>query len=258
MDLKLDPFLRDKTLVFTVTTNGYKYFTWNLYQLFQKRGLSIPLCILCLDKESYDFFQRIAFIPTRLYRMEGQNMEQRSPAAFGSSTFKRFNRMKLKALQELSQRSDIQTLIYIDSDIAVFHDFLPSIKCCLSECPLWFQCDEAREDDFTCSSVDTCPNKCTGIIAMDLNDISRPQFHQLYSISDMWKTAVTDQDYINDRLKTLSIASKTLPRDRFPNGRLLQGDMYKTKEPYLLHFNYLMANQKEQMMKKKNCWLLTL
>ena len=36
MDLKLEPFLHEKTLVFTVTSDGYKYYTWNLYKLLER------------------------------------------------------------------------------------------------------------------------------------------------------------------------------------------------------------------------------
>lgn len=254
MPLNVKPFLRDRTLVFTVTSDGYKYLTWNLQKYLDK--LKIPLCILCLDKESNDFLNRIAMIPSRLYGLEGPSVQHKSPAQFGSTAFKRMNRMKLKALQELSQHPDVQTLLYLDSDIAVFRDPLPDLRTSLQQCPLWFQCDEKQEGIFTCSNADQCPNACSGVIAMHLNEETRPQFQTLFTVEEGWKEAVGDQDYINERTRRFQIPYRTLSRDTFPNGVFLTDNRFKQGDPILLHFNYVIGMDKKRFMKNKDCWLL--
>lgn len=256
MNLNLDSFIKDKTLLFTVSSDGYKYFTWNLYKWFQKIQPSVPLCIFCLDKESYDFFSRIAFLPSRPFFMEGQRFEHKSPALFGTTPFKRLNRMKLKALSELSQRNDIEKLIYLDSDIALFQDPMPAFTNHFETCSLWFQCDEVKQNDYTCSNIDGCTNACTGVIGMLLNDKTRPVFQKLYSIEEGWKAAITDQDYINTRLHQFSIPYKTLPREKFPNGVFLSENRYKQGNPILLHFNQVVGMEKKRFMKNKDCWLV--
>lgn len=256
MNLNLDPFVKDKTLVFTVTSDGYKYFTWNLYKFFETVKPTVPLCILCLDRESYDFFTRIAFLPSRPFFLEGTRLEHKTPALFGTTPFKRMNRMKLKALQELSQRQEIETLVFLDSDIALFKDPLPELQTCLETCPLWFQCDEAKENTYTCSNIDACTNACTGVIAMNLTEESRPVFQNLYSIGEDWRAAITDQDYINSRLHSLKIPYKTLSRATFPNGIFLSGNRYREGDPVLLHFNHVVGMEKKRFMKTKDCWLL--
>jgi hypothetical protein len=254
MVLNVKSFLRDKTLVFTVTSDGYKYLTWNLQKYLEK--LNIALCILCLDKESNDFFNRIAMIPSRLYGLDGPHVQHKSPTLFGSTAFKRMNRMKLKALQELSQHPDVEILLYLDSDIAVFRDPLPAVTTALQETPLWFQCDEKQEAVFVCSRVDHCPNACSGVIAMHLTDETRPLFHKLYTVEEGWKEAVGDQDYINERTQRFQIPYKTLPRDTFPNGVFLTDNRFRQGDPILLHFNYVIGNDKKRFMKNKDCWLL--
>ena len=254
MPLNVKPFLRDKTLVFTVTSDGYKYLTWNLQKYLDK--LKIPLCILCLDKESNDFLNRIAMIPSRLYGLEGPTVQHKSPAMFGSTAFKRMNRMKLKALQELSQHPDVETLLYLDSDIAVFRNPLPDLRTNLQQCPLWLQCDEKQDNVFVCSRVEQCPNACSGVIAMHLTEETRPQFQKLFEVEEGWKEAVGDQDYINERMRRFQIAYKTLPRDTFPNGVFLTDNRFKQGDPILLHFNYVIGNDKKRFMKNKDCWLL--
>lgn len=256
MNLNLDSFIKDKTLFFTVTSDGYKFFTWNLYKYFETVKPVAPLCILCLDRESYDFFNRIAFLPSRLFLMEGPKFEHKSPALFGTTPFKRLNRMKLKALQELSQRQEIEKLIFLDSDIALFHDPMPALTSCWNEGPLWFQCDEAKEKTYTCSDVNMCTNACTGVIAMLLTADSRPVFQKLYAIEEGWKQATTDQDYVNSRLQQLQIPYKTLPRRIFPNGIFLSENRYKEGDPVLLHFNHVVGMEKKRFMKNKGCWLL--
>jgi hypothetical protein len=255
MELKIDPFIREKTLVFTVTSDGYKFYTWNLYKMLQALKVPWKLCILCLDKESNDFFYRIAQIPSRLYLMPGDRVMHKEPVHFGSTPFKRMNRMKIKALQELSQREELDRLIFIDSDIAVFKDFVPYLTELLRAEPLVYQCDEG--DHFYCSDTKACPNPCTGVIGMALNEITRPLLHHLFKIeSGHWQAALTDQDYIANRMKYFTMPYTTLSRTLFPNGIFLAKDRFKEGDPYLVHFNYIVGKMKQKSMKEKECWTL--
>ncbi len=257
MELKIDPFVHEKTLVFTVTSDGYKYYTWNLYKMLQALKVPWKLCVLCLDKESNDFMNRIAQIPSRLYMMPGDRIHHKEPVRFGTPPFKRMNRMKLKALQELSQRPEIETLIFMDSDIAVFKDFVPYIHDALKTDPLLFQCDENISGSFDCSDRHLCKNPCTGVIAMTLNEETRPKLKELYKVeSTVWGTAMTDQDYIANRLLQLGYSYATLPRGDFPNGIFLSKDRYKESNPYLVHFNYIVGKTKQRFMIEKECWVL--
>jgi hypothetical protein len=257
MELKLDSFLYERSLVFTVTSDGYKYYTWNLYKMLQSLKLPWKLCILCLDRESNDFFTRIAQIPSRLYLMPGERVFHKDPVRFGTPPFKRMNRMKLKALQELSQRSDTDTLLFLDSDIAVFQDPLPAVKEALETEPLLFQCDEKQENSFECSDQHKCSNPCTGVIAMHLTETTKPTLKQLYKVeAEPWDKALTDQDYIYERMKSLQIPYATLKRADFPNGIFLANNRYKEGNPYLVHFNYIIGNMKQRFMKEKECWVL--
>lgn len=255
MPLNLQPFVQNGSLLFTVTSDGYKFLTWNMYLFLQKVNPSLRLLILCLDKESNEFFNRIAMIPSRLYSMDGPSVQHKSPTVFGSPPFKRMNRMKLKALQELSQRPEVKTLVYLDSDIAVFQDPLAALQPFLEESPFWFQCDESPS--FVCSNHESCSNACSGVIAMQLTEETRPLFQKVYQVEDGWKEAVGDQDYINERMKRFQIPYKTLPRDAFPNGIFLSENRFRQNNPVLLHFNYVIGNDKKRMMKNKDCWLLT-
>lgn len=257
MELTIDPFITERTLVVTVTSDGYKYYTWNLYTNLQRLKVPWKLCILCLDRESKDFFDRIAQLPSRLYLMPGSRVMHKEPVHFGSQSFKRMNRMKLKALHELSQRSELDTLIFMDSDIAVFNDFVPMMKDHLKDAPLLFQCDEKLDNSFACSNTKACKNPCTGVIAMALNEETRPQLKGLYTVEQApWSVAMTDQDYIANRLLSLDLPYTTLSRRDVPNGIFLANNKYKEGNPYLVHFNYIVGKTKQRFMIEKDCWFL--
>lgn len=247
-------------IIFTITSDGYKEYTWNLWK--HMNALKLNLTILCLDRESHDFFRRIALIPSTLYLMDGSAVQHKSPTQFGSSAFKRMNKMKVKALREYSQKENIDILVYLDSDIVVFHDFTSYITNLLNEEKyLWFQCDDKNElEPFTCLlNTCPCPNPCSGVICMYLNDKTRPELNKLFSIdNELWKSDTMDQDYIQANMAKLGIKYNSLSRELFPNGTLLKGDLFKRHDPYLIHFNYIVGSTKKQMIKSKNYWLLHL
>jgi hypothetical protein len=53
----IQPYLKDGTFVFTLTNNGYKYFTLNLVEHLKKAKVPWKLCIVCADKAAYQFFR---------------------------------------------------------------------------------------------------------------------------------------------------------------------------------------------------------
>jgi hypothetical protein len=79
----------------------------------------------------------------------------------------------------------------------------------------------------------------------------------LYKVeSEQWGTAMTDQDYIANRLLALGLSYSTLPRTEFPNGIFLANNKYKENNPYLVHFNYIVGKMKQRIMIEKECWTL--
>lgn len=257
-------YIHEKTIVFTVTTNGYKFLTWNLW--LHVTALCVPwkLCILCLDKESHRFFQQIAGIPSVLLPgiSLGSQGNQVRISQHGSNDFNRITRHKLTAFTELIKQPGVEKLLYLDSDIVVFHNPLPVLEDYLTaEKPLWFQCDE-HNTTFTCSGPGGhCGNCCTGVIGLYLGtEETRTQFLDLFSFDDaLWKTCRenNDQEYIQKRMALRGTQYRTLPRDLFPNGLFLRDDIWKSlKKPVLLHFNFLVGDAKPRVIKSRGFWLV--
>ena len=125
--MNYDSYIKDETLLWTMTSNGYKYLTYNLYLSLQKVNPKIKLMIVCVDKESQIFF-RTMNISSIFYKSTKPVPPGTQPSQFGSDTFMNYNRMKLEIMEDMRLKTDVNYIIYLDGDIVVFKDFIPYIK----------------------------------------------------------------------------------------------------------------------------------
>lgn len=249
----IQPYIKDGVFIFTLTNNGYKFFTCNLLETMKRAGISWKLCIICADRESHRFFQ-IQGIPaifsTTLLDGTGHNI-----SLFGSRNFQRLNRLKLDLLKKFTSFPEVRHGIYMDGDISVYNDFVPDILGRLEESSLCLQCDEGSREP--CSSP--CVNACTGFIAW-AHGISSTIFDAGAHL-EVWRAQSEDQAFVNALLKIENIPFKTLPRDLYPNGQFLRlyspGSELK-KNAKLLHYNYTVGMDKQRRMQQNGDWLYPL
>lgn len=239
--MNITGFLYNETLVWTLTTSGYKFFTLNLYKHLEKANVPWKLAIICADVPSYRFFIAES-IPCLLYT-KAQRDSLGKQLVFGSKPFQEINLVKLDILSQLAKSSIIKRCIYMDGDIVVKGDFLPDLSARLEEVPLLFQCDESEKGP--CKMP--CRNCCTGIIAW-----KHGHDGGIFTMNDkaLWNSAPEDQRWVNTKLQ--GVAYGTLPRDLYPNGIFVEQDL-----PYLvLHYNHLVGNAKLIKMKKGGNWII--
>lgn len=250
------------TLVFTVTSNGYKFMTWNLWLHCRRIGVPWTLTIVCLDKESHRFFQTIANIPSVL--LPSVDLQLRGDttkvSSYGSGDFNRVTREKLTVYTWMLEKQYTHYL-YLDSDIVLFKDPVPYLETILSaENYLWFQCDEHSEGDYTCKGTGLCTNICTGVIAFYKDETTKSKLLSMVKHDDaLWKSCKdnNDQEYIQKKITLESIPFRTLDRSLFPNGLFLGKDHWKTLDaPHLLHFNFIVGGNKQRVIKSKGFWLV--
>ena len=215
-------FLDKGTLVWTLTTSGYKYLTLNLYRHLEKAGCPWKLAIVCADRDSYVFFQGQG-ISCLLYPVS--SIAHPSLLLFGSKSFEQINLIKLEVLNAFANTPEIQRCIYMDGDIVVARDFVPDILGRLEQTPLLFQCDEQT----TCSNP--CTNCCTGLIAW-----SQGADQGIFKMDNkaLWLIKPEDQVWVNRKLATIQYAS--LPRELYPNGTFTSAP---PEAMFLIHYNHL-------------------
>jgi hypothetical protein len=255
--ITLDSFLTPKgTLIFTLTSNGYKFYTLNLLRHLQKAGVAWRLCIFCADAASHKFFSQEGIPCRRLPDLLPEFGPQIVP--FGSRQFQQLNRKKLEILRGLSAREDVKTGIYMDGDLAVYNDFLADVERRLDEGPrLQFQCDE-NTAQLDCSGA-TCPTPCSGFLAWRHGSAGPELFRIDETTREDWRQCPEDQVFIQRQLKRTGTPYTTFPRDGYPNGRFssqfVKGSA-KKEVAYLLHYNYLVGDAKRQRMRNNGDWLI--
>jgi hypothetical protein len=245
---------KEGSLTWTMTTNGYKAYTLNLVSFLREVAkVSWKLCIICCDRESFDFFRREG-VPCVLY---GEKMEgaQTSVSLFGSASFARLNLKKLQLLDWVevnAKELGIQKSLYLDGDIVIKQDPWPVLDTIRQEKGgLLFQCDcNHAEDHVTCSCI------CSGCIC-HYHEEDKPL--NLYKLdTEQWKAAeYQDQPYIAKRLQTLSLPFYTLPRPLFGNGGWQKGGAWKESDWVLLHYNYRVGNTKKSAMQAAGHWRIS-
>ena len=255
MDIqKLLPFVYEGTFTWTMTTNGYKFYTLNLVQ-WLKEVAKVPwnLCIICCDIESFLFFQREG-VPC--ISIPSERSGQKTMAVFGSDEFAKWNRMKLQIFDFLVRfPGPIQEVLFLDGDIVVQKDPWPVLKEELSlkaGCSLAFQCDsslsEAREG---------CECICSGVVYMRPGALaSLPDGAEIFRIEpEEWIAAERqDQPYIRSRLQKFGVTYEILSRRQFGNGAWQKTGAWKDGDWTLLHYNYRMGDTKKAAMKTYGHW----
>jgi hypothetical protein len=241
--MNVSKFLFEGCLLWTLTTNGYKFFTLNLYRHIEKCKVPWKLCIVCGDKASYRFFANEG-IPCVLYPKAPTESGSRM-LLFGSKPFQEINLVKLDCLATFAKDSSIQTCVYIDGDIVVFQDILKDIRERLEQTPLLFQCDGHGD---TCEKP--CTNVCSGVIAWRSGADGG-----IFVVNDKakWLEKPEDQLWVNSKLRELKPEYDTLPVLLYPNGT------HSETPPqgfYLLHYNWLVGNAKILRMKKNGHWII--
>lgn len=244
-------FVFNEHLSWTLTTNGYKFYTLNLYKWLTERA-KVPwkLMIVCGDRESLTFFrrERIPCISVESVKESRQTYI----SGFGTDSFKVWNRMKLDLLGWIVKSANelvVKKSMYIDGDIVVQRDpwdALPNITDVL------FQCDCSKADDLHTQSK--CNAPCSGFIVhnhtVDLSNLYK--FDKI-----IWKDSLEqDQPYIQTRLKLFNIPFNTVDRTLYGNGAIQKDGLWKNVEWVLLHYNYRVGDTKKQAMKADKHWLI--
>lgn len=253
----LDDYIYKNFIVWTMTSDGYADITYNLYKSLEKANVPWKLLNICVDDESYNYFKD-KNIPCVKYdsNMKTQKGEL---SKFGSDEFMSFNRIKLDLLDYFSKKAPetIKYVVYLDGDIVVSKDFIPYLQNLYETNPnnyFYLQCDDQNKMTTT-----TCINLCTGFISYKREKLYKSPF-DVYD-EEKWKNIREDQPWVNQHLKEYSIPTLSLEQDLFPNGTYVKGNISNTTNElsdnrYILHYNYMIGDNKIQKMKENNNWYI--
>lgn len=251
--MKQEKYIRNGFLAWTLTSNGYKYLTWNFVLHWKKAVPETPLCIVCADKAAQQFFQREGISCVLADDMLADFGAQVVP--FGSRQFATLNRLKLKLLNFFAKQEAIQQCLQLDGDIIVYKNIVEDLRQRLQIAPLWAPCDEQPVECSATAEV-PCPNFCTGLLAW--NHGADQGIFDVYD-KDVWQQKPEDQVWVNQAARQKGVSVAVLPRAAQPNGARLnytKTNPERMEEAICLHQNQRIGTVKQADIKRYGDWLL--
>lgn len=225
----------------TFTNKGYVHFTDNLLESLKKHNVNLNLNIYTLDKESFDFFSKkhpkVTFLQSDSNHSEF--LDQKSKE-FGTLMIKKFESIYSSLLEN-------ELVLYIDGDIVIKKDFKDILINEMSNLDFLFQNDKNPKKPHQI-------NLCAGFMMIKSNKKTLKFFNpKELPVEKIINYRTHDQTYIiRNRAK---FKYKTLPLNKFPNGPHFYSNN-KNLDPWMIHFNYVLGDEKEALMKKYNEWYL--
>ena len=241
----------ENTNMITLTNDGYMHYTKNLLESMKRLGIETLMHIYCIGSSSYNLF-RTEFPKNKVYQIDAEEklhsfIEYKAPQnndVEGKKDWANLTSYKYAAIhKELKNGNDI---VFVDGDIVFEKNPMSKIKTLLKEnvdTELFIQNDSPKANERCCM--------CTGFFWMksNRNTISITDFKTIRKNIDSF---TNDQQYL--RRFTPTIKHKYFSQDEFPNGKYFRD--LKPTNPYIIHFNYDVSNQKIQRMRTYNKWYL--
>jgi len=227
----------------TLTNFSYKELTENC--ILSLININFPLdkiIIYTMDDECYDYFKKkFPSIDIKLNDYINPEIQNYSKGEWNNVTMQKIN-IVYKELK------NYEYLILFDGDI-VFNN-IQFLKFLLNKMIFNKDLDLLAQHEFKNNGTNLI---CSGFYIVRSNDITKKYFNADNYIKN-GKYGVNDQDYINSIRKHFKW--EHLPIELFPNGKYYYEFHKNRDEAFLIHFNFVMYNQKKSRMKGYNKWFL--
>jgi hypothetical protein len=259
----MDEFLEEeKPLIWITLINyGYIHFTKNFLMALKKYGVAMKLYIYCInfDKcyEELKEFDNCVCLNAELFikRKVSENLAVWTQMAYKQLVFCKLDAIKYTLMNTHSK--GIKAVGYIDTDIIVLYNPTVIIMKYMSVFPnisIFSQCDEILK----CRDITNCGNICSGVIVFKNN----PDYYHIFNYTDIdIHRFMGDQDFLLSKLNKFKIKTITIDKNIFINGTYPgikpgSGNLVLKPQASLIHFNWLVGNDKEKQMRRLGMWLL--
>jgi len=222
----------------TLTNTGYIEYTQNCLKTLQKINCNYPLQCYCIGKDGFNILKNNGYNSFLIDEEHNSNFQTYRHGNWSKITFNKF-----KIIYDNLLNYDYVCIT--DGDItfenSIFMDYLIQN---IGDNDLLIQSESLSDDENYLL--------CSGFMFIKSNqntiDIFNPDKTQNIKDTKEWD----DQVYINEIKDKLKY--KKLPLDLFPNGRYYF--KYSSSiNPYLIHFNWTIGNEKKEKMKFYNKWI---
>ena len=245
----------DKIAFITLTNTGYLNYTLNCLKSIEKQNIEIPLKCYSSDIGGYNKLKELN-IPCE--HIDNNYYRGGKHVGFGSKEFGELMKVKVKIIYDNLQKYDY--VCYTDGDIVFLRDNL-----------FKYLLDNIEDNNMLVQNNklnDKADQMCAGFMFIKSNEFTKDLFNlennsyqeiieqsRLNVKSKQW----CDQMYINNvylKLTNDIYKRKLLPKPIFPNGEVFNKAKGIIKEPYLIHFNYIIGDKKKSVMGQGGYWYL--
>jgi hypothetical protein len=221
----------------TLTNTGYIDYTLNCYESIKKIHLQKDLLVYCIGKEGFELLKQKG-IPCEFIDDENANEFQE----FRKNKWSNVTYYKFEIIYENLLK--YKYVCFTDGDIVYENNKIFD-----------FLMNNIKDNDMLIQSEGLFqPDVCSGFMFIKSNTNTIAFFDPInvykYKNVEGWG----DQKYVNSFKYKLKY--KKLPLKLFPTGNYFY--TYDTKlEPYLIHFNWVIGNDKKKKMLYYNKWIYT-
>jgi len=220
----------------TLTNNGYLDYTRNCITSLKKCSYEGNLDCFCIDDECYDNLKKTHKF---VHKLENNEKIDFCPN-YGRHKWTNIVFQKFYAIYQCLLNYDY--VLFTDGDIVFKNkDFINYCYDNINDNDLLIQNNKQTNDN--------CNDLCTGFMFIKSNETTLNIFNPDNIIKNHGHC--DDQWYVNIMKKHLKY--KLFPLELFPNGKFFI-DNYENINPYIIHFNWLVGNQKKEKMIKYNVW----
>jgi lipopolysaccharide biosynthesis glycosyltransferase len=244
----------NEILWITVINRGYIGYTLNFLESMRRSDCNFKLTIYYIGVEGIESFEgqdncicinTEGILPNSNFATELHT--------HGTLDFRRICFAKLDLIKYTFSTNQTKYVGYIDTDIVLFSDPTKHILEAFnqnSELQIVFQCDECG---YSCSNKNKCQMRCCGLMVYKKSSTVLKLMK--YKEEDIYKYGNADQEYLNNLINERDISTKTIARKIFINGaypHIFTGII--PKGACLIHFNYLIGNEKQRKMREMGLW----
>jgi len=231
----------DGFLAITYLNKGYFSFVHNYYLTLKKLDVSWNLLAVCIDEDAYSLCKKNG-ISCVLFNIS----DTKEFAQWNTNHFLNVTCKKLDVIYTILKNKNIKKLLYTDTDIAVYKDYVPYLKSLDGD--IYFQSDCSFAN---INMVDS--NYCSGFIYMKNTQSIQNLFIGIneripYNI-------LSEQDILAYRISNSNVIVHQLPRHLFPNGVFFNNNCVPD-DAMLLHYNYMIGKEKQINMISRGDWLI--
>ena len=248
----------------TLTNTGYINYTLNCLKSLEKIGLKDKLEVYCTDKKSFDIIKK-EHDNTHYFYQDIVTNQYNNIIEFGNEDFGNTMKLKLMVIHECLKKNSY--VLFTDGDIVYYKSgFFEYLLENIGDNNILCQNDKM---DGHVSKSDGKPVCCAGFMFIKKNeetlkiyDINTTDtyYRQMLDISKR-NGGFDDQVYLR-KLRNehnSNVKMKLLPSNLFPTFYAVRDRKNRPKnldDRFLLHFNYIIGNDKQRMMRSHRSWLL--